>query len=80
MPSIMQHYETNYTLSTSSDSEDGCFGGREFTFEKQANGDWRQRGGAKYKFNGFGQMTNIKATAEQKQQAKDLIQKIQKGN
>ena len=65
-----------YTLSTSSDTESGNFGGREFTFTKQSDGTWQQQGGAGYTFNGFGQMTNVNATDEQKQEATKLIEDI----
>lgn len=75
-------YETAsfYTLSTSSDTDPWNYGGREFTFVKQSDGTWRQQGGAGYKFNGFGQMTNVNATDEQRQEATKLIEDIKKGN
>lgn len=71
-------YETAsfYTLSTSSDTESGNYGGREFSFVKQSDGTWQQQGGAGYTFNGFGQMTNIDATDEQRQEATKLIEDI----
>ena len=55
---------TFYTLSTSSDTDDGNYGGREFIFIKQGDGTWKQKGGAGYTFKGFGQMTNVEATDE----------------
>ena len=35
-------------LSTSSDSDQGSFGERTFTFDKQSDGSWKQQGGAGY--------------------------------
>ncbi len=72
-------YETAtfYTLSTSSDTESGSYGGREFTFTKQSDGTWQQQGGEGYTFNGFGQMTNVNATDEQRQEATKLIEDIE---
>lgn len=71
---------TFYTLSTSSDTESGNYGGRDFTFIKQADGTWKQQGGAGYTFNGFGQMTNVNATDEQRQEANKTIEEVKKGN
>jgi RHS repeat-associated protein len=42
------------TLSTGTDN--GDFGERTFTFEKQKDGNWKQQGGAGYIFRGYGQM------------------------
>ena len=67
---------TFYTLSTSSDTESGNFGGREFSFTKQSDGTWQQQGGAGYTFSGFGQMTNVNATDAQKQEADKLIEDL----
>ncbi len=69
-----------YTLSTSSETDKNNFGGRSFTFVKQANGTWKQQGGAGYTFNGYGQMTNVAATDAQKQEATKLIDEVKKGN
>ena len=43
-------------LSTSSDSDQGSFGERTFTFDKQSDGSWKQQGGAGYTFRGYGQL------------------------
>ena len=43
-------------LSTSSDSDQGNFGERTFTFDKQSDGSWKQQGGAGYTFRGYGQL------------------------
>lgn len=71
---------TFYTLSTSSDTESGNYGGRGFTFVKQADGTWKQQGGAGYTFNGYGQMTNVAATDEQRKEAQQEIDEVKKGN
>ena len=65
-----------YALSTSSDTDKNNYGGREFTFVKQANGVWKQLGGKEYEFKGFGQMKNVKATNEEKKEAKELVDKL----
>ena len=67
---------TFYSLSTSSDSESDHYGGREFTFQKQSDGTWKQQGGAGYTFNGFGQMKNVNTTDEQKQEATKLVEEV----
>lgn len=69
-----------YTLSTSSETDQNNFGGRSFTFVKQADGTWKQQGGAGYTFNGYGQMSNVSATDAQKQEATKLIDEVKKGN
>ncbi len=43
-------------LSTSSDSDQGNFGERTFTFEKQSDDSWKQQGGVGYIFRGYGQL------------------------
>jgi hypothetical protein len=58
-----------YTLSTSSDTDAGNYGGRTFTFQKDSKGNWVQQGGAGYKFRGFGQMKNVNATEQQRTDA-----------
>jgi RHS repeat-associated protein len=67
---------TFYTLSTSSDTESGSYGGREFTFVKQVDGTWKQQGGSNYIFNGFGQLKNVKSTSDQKKEVTDLVDKL----
>jgi hypothetical protein len=49
---------TLQTLSTSSESDPGSFGEREFIFGKQADGSWKQQGGAGYTFRGYGQLNS----------------------
>jgi hypothetical protein len=71
---------TFYTLSTSSDTDQGSFGGREFTFLKQEDGSWRQQGGAGYLFRGFGQMKNVEVTDEQRKKAGTAIEDVKTGN
>ncbi|MFT3886371.1 MAG: hypothetical protein QM724_13360 [Flavobacteriales bacterium] len=71
---------TFYTLSTSSETDAGSYGGREFTFLKQSDGSWKQQGGAGYTFNGFGQMKNVNATDEQRKEATEGMEEIKKGN
>jgi RHS repeat-associated protein len=44
------------TLSTGTDN--GDFGERVFTFEKQKDGNWKQQGGAGYVFRGYGQLNS----------------------
>ena len=70
---------TFYTLSTSSETDQGSFGGREFTFLKQEDGSWKQQGGAGYTFRGFGQMKNVETTDEQRQEAGTAIEEVKKG-
>jgi hypothetical protein len=62
-----------YTLSTSSDTDAGNYGGRTFTFQKGSDGSWTQSGGAEYKFRGFVQIKNVNAT---EQQRTDVIKEI----
>jgi len=71
---------TFYTLSTTSDTDQGSYGGREFTFLKQEDGSWKQQGGSEYEFRGFGQMTNVEATDAQRQEAGTAIEEVKKGN
>ncbi len=63
-----------YALSTSSDTDPGSYGGRTFEFQK-VDGKWLLNGNG-YEFRGFGQMTNIEATDEQRQQATELVEEI----
>lgn len=42
-------------LSTSSTSDPGSYGDKSFTFQKQKDGSWQQKGGG-YTFRGYGQM------------------------
>jgi RHS repeat-associated protein len=65
---------TFYALSTSSDTDSGNYGGRTFTFHKV--GDKWLKNGNDYEFKGYGQMTNVDATDEQKTEATDLIDDI----
>lgn len=60
------------SLSTSSDSDSGSFGAKSFTFYKQEDGSWVTDHND-YKFRGFGQMNNVKATDAQRQEAQKLI-------
>ena len=65
-----------YVFSTSSDTEEGCYGGRQFTFEKQKNGSWRKDGDG-YVFRGYGQMTNVKVSEEEKARVVQSISDLQ---
>ena len=66
-------------MSTSSDTDnDGWYGGRTFTFQKVGE-KWLLDGDG-YEFRGFGQMTNVNATDEQKQEADKLIKDVKTGN
>jgi hypothetical protein len=67
-----------YTLSTSSDTDSGNYGGRSFTFQKV--GDKWLKDGDGYEFRGFGQMTNVNASDTQKQEADKLIKDVKTGN
>ncbi|QTY28391.1 RHS repeat-associated core domain-containing protein [Flavobacterium sp. CS20] len=67
-----------YALSTSSDTDAGNYGGRSFTFQN-VDGKWLLDGNG-YEFRGFGQMKNVNATDEQKQEATKLIDDIKTGN
>ena len=70
---------TFYALSTSSDTDkDGGYGGRTFTFQK-IDGKWLLDGNG-YEFKGFGQMTNIDATDEQRKEVNKLIENVKTGN
>jgi hypothetical protein len=51
---------TLQTLSTSSDSDSGNFGEREFTFNKQSDGTWKLPGVDGYTFKGYGQLNSEK--------------------
>ena len=62
------------TLSTSSDSDSGNYGSREFSFYK-VDGKW-QKDGDGYEFQGFGQMKNIGSTDQEKKDAKDGVDKL----
>jgi hypothetical protein len=77
-----QSFETAtfYALSTSSETDAGSYGGKEFTFLKQTDGTWKQHGGSGYTFSGFGQMKNVGATEEQKKEANKAIEEIKTGN
>jgi RHS repeat-associated protein len=66
-----------YVLTTSSDTDPGNYGGELITWTQQENGDWAGSHGG-YTFRGFGQMTNVDSTEEQKNQAAQLIKGIQK--
>ena len=59
------------SLSTSSDSESGSFGVRDFSFYK-VDGKWKQNGTG-HEFRGFGQMNNVGATDAQRQEVQKLI-------
>jgi hypothetical protein len=65
-----------YTLSTSSDTDAGNYGGRTFNFQKGSKGNWIQQDGAGYKFRGFGQMKNINATEQQRTDAIKAIDEL----
>jgi RHS repeat-associated protein len=67
-----------YALSTSSDTDAGNYGGRTFTFQN-VDGNWLLDGNG-YEFRGFGQMTNVNATDQQRQEATKLINDIKTGN
>ena len=67
-------------MSTSSETDQNNYGGRSFTFVKQADGTWKQNGGVGYTFNGYGQMNNVTATDAKKQEAAKLIDELKKGN
>lgn len=71
---------TFYSLSTSSETDAGSYGGKEFTFIKQADGSWQQQGGSGYTFKGFGQMKNVTATDEQKKEVTQAVDEVKKGN
>lgn len=66
-----------YVLTTSSDTDPGNYGGELITWTQQENGEWVGSHGG-YTFRGFGQMTNVDGTEEQKNQAVQLIEGIQK--
>ena len=69
---------TFYSLSTSSDSDSGNYGGREFTFQN-VEGKWLLNGNG-YEFRGYGQMKNVTTTDEQRQEATKLIEEVKNGN
>ena len=69
-----------YALSTSSDTDPGSYGGREFTFIKQRDGSWARQQDPHYTFRGYGQLTNTHATLSDIKQAIKLIDEIKKGN
>jgi len=69
---------TFYSLSTSSDSDSGSFGGREFSFQN-VGGKWLLNGDG-YEFRGYGQMKNVTTTDEQRQEVTKLIEEVKKGN
>ncbi len=71
---------TFYSLSTGSDTDAGNYGGREFTFSKQSDGSWKQEGGSGYTFRGYGQMTNVTTTDEQRKDATKAVEEVKKGN
>ena len=68
-----------YVLTTSSETDSGNYGGELITWTQQENGEWTGSHGG-YTFRGYGQMTNVNTTDEQRQEATKLIEEVKKGN
>ncbi len=68
-----------YVLTTDSDTDSGNYGGELITWTQNEDGKWIGSHGG-YEFKGFGQMTNVETTDEQRKEAKKLIEDVKKGN
>ncbi len=68
-----------YALTTSSDTDSGNYGGELITWTKNEDGKWIGSHNS-YEFRGYGQMTNVKATDEQKQKVTKLVEEVKNGN
>ncbi|MCQ2082446.1 MAG: hypothetical protein MJZ11_12380, partial [Lachnospiraceae bacterium] len=67
-----------YALSTSSDTDPGSYGGRLFTFEQNESGKWLLNNESEYEFRGYGQLTKVKVSEQQRNEVLELISKLQK--
>ncbi len=67
---------TFYSLSTGSDTDPGNYGGREFVFMKQSDGTWKYND---LTFRGFGQMTNVNASDEERAELQNLTEQLKNG-